>query len=252
VLNIKDGAENFFPHQDGLNSVVAVTDADGERVASYNYEAFGTIKDATGVLDNNITYTGRWIEPETGDYFYRARYYDSGIGRFLKRDPIGFESGDYNFYRYVGNNPNSWIDPYGFDVIGPVFNRTPKKKEFKLDPYSKKHTHRNLNNRCPKNIPEKCEANNKYYDQKGNEWKKDNPISSAIFHGGLFGFKTFRGIRKLSGSQCTYTKDGVLVDNGPYMGTFDYGEAPSDEHWDFDVETHNENPHYEPNLTEQY
>jgi RHS repeat-associated protein len=113
VLNIKDGTENLFPHQDGLNSVVAVTDADGERVASYNYEAFGTIKDATGALGNPITYTGRWIEPETGDYFYRARYYDAGIGRFLKRDPIGFGSREYNYYRYVNNESVNVIDSYG-------------------------------------------------------------------------------------------------------------------------------------------
>jgi RHS repeat-associated protein len=93
--------------------VVAVTDADGERVGSYNYTAFGTIKDATGALGNPITYTGRWLEPETGDYFYRARYYDAGIGRFLKRDPIGFGSKDYNFYRYVQNKPEVLFDPSG-------------------------------------------------------------------------------------------------------------------------------------------
>jgi RHS repeat-associated protein len=126
VLNIKDGTENLFLHQDGLNSVVAVTDADGERVASYNYEAFGTIKDATGALDNPITYTGRWFEPETGDYFYRARYYDSGVGRFLKRDPIGFKSNDYNFYRYVLNNPMNKIDPYGLDVYLKTGNKNAK------------------------------------------------------------------------------------------------------------------------------
>jgi RHS repeat-associated protein len=119
VLNIKDGAENIFPHQDGLNSVVAVTDASGERIASYNYEAFGTIKDATGALGNPITYTGRWIEPETGDYFYRARYYDAGIGRFLKRDPIGFESGDLNLYRYVRNRPTKYVDPFGLEGMAP-------------------------------------------------------------------------------------------------------------------------------------
>jgi RHS repeat-associated protein len=116
VINIKDVSKTYYPHQDGLNSVVAVTDADGERVASYNYEAFGTIKDATGALGNPITYTGRWIEPETGDYFYRARYYDSNVGRFLKRDPIGFESKDYNFYRYVFNNVQMLYDPLGFSI----------------------------------------------------------------------------------------------------------------------------------------
>jgi RHS repeat-associated protein len=95
--------------------VVAVTDADGERVGSYNYTAFGTIKDATGALDNNITYTGRWLEPETGLYYYRARYYDSGVGRFLKRDSIGFWAKDLNFYRYANNNSINYYDPIGLD-----------------------------------------------------------------------------------------------------------------------------------------
>jgi RHS repeat-associated protein len=112
--------------------VVAVTDADGERVASYNYEAFGTIKDATGALDNNITYTGRWLEPETGDYFYRARYYDSGVGRFLKRDPIGFESKDYNFYRYVRNDSIMYFDPLGYDCT----NIKGEWGDFNLDDFS--------------------------------------------------------------------------------------------------------------------
>jgi RHS repeat-associated protein len=123
VINIKSASKTCYPHQDGLNSVVAVTDADGERVGSYNYTAFGTIKDATGALDNNITYTGRWLEPETGDYFYRARYYDAGTGRFLSEDPIGFNSGDYNFYMYVANNPVNFNDPSGL-VCGVIVKRT--------------------------------------------------------------------------------------------------------------------------------
>jgi len=31
----------------------------------------------------------------------------------LSEDPIGFSSGDSNFYRYVGNRPLIYIDPYG-------------------------------------------------------------------------------------------------------------------------------------------
>lgn len=34
-------------------------------------------------------------------------------GRFLSEDPIGFMSGDTNFYRYVGNNPIRDRDPSG-------------------------------------------------------------------------------------------------------------------------------------------
>jgi len=50
--------------------------------------------------------------PETTLYYYRARYYDPGTGRFLNEDPITF-GGGINFYRYGGNNPLSGIDPLG-------------------------------------------------------------------------------------------------------------------------------------------
>jgi uncharacterized protein RhaS with RHS repeats len=48
-------------------------------------------------------------------YYYRARFYDPMIGRFLSEDPIGFSSGDVNLYRYVANNPINLIDPLGLE-----------------------------------------------------------------------------------------------------------------------------------------
>jgi RHS repeat-associated protein len=45
--------------------------------------------------------------------YYRARYYDPKIGRFISEDPIGFLGG-VNFYSYVGGNPISLIDPLGW------------------------------------------------------------------------------------------------------------------------------------------
>lgn len=44
--------------------------------------------------------------------YYRARYYDPQIGRFISEDPIQFRGG-VNFYAYVGNRPTSLQDPYG-------------------------------------------------------------------------------------------------------------------------------------------
>jgi len=49
-----------------------------------------------------------------GLYYYRARYYDSEVGRFLSEDPIGFQAG-VNFYAYVNNNPLRFNDPSGLD-----------------------------------------------------------------------------------------------------------------------------------------
>jgi len=43
------------------------------------------------------------------------RWYDPASGRFLQRDPIGILDG-LNVYRYVGNNPLTWIDPLGLGM----------------------------------------------------------------------------------------------------------------------------------------
>jgi len=51
-------------------------------------------------------------------YYYRARYYDPTTQRFLSKDPIEFESGDFNFYRYVGNDCVNFVDPSGLNGIG--------------------------------------------------------------------------------------------------------------------------------------
>lgn len=43
--------------------------------------------------------------------------YDPLIGRFYQEDPIGFDSGDPNLHRYVGNNPTNFTDPSGLDKL---------------------------------------------------------------------------------------------------------------------------------------
>jgi len=53
-------------------------------------------------------------ENASGIPHYRARYYDPGLGRFISRDPIEIDSGDFNFYRYVENQPGFYVDPSGY------------------------------------------------------------------------------------------------------------------------------------------
>ena len=64
-------------------------------------------------------FTGREYDSEIGLYFYRARYYDPAIGRFIQEDPIGFQGGDTNLYAYVRNNPVKYRDPLGLEFITP-------------------------------------------------------------------------------------------------------------------------------------
>lgn len=72
---------------------------DGELLALYTY----------GVgIDEVLT-----IERSGNIYYYRARYYSHNLGRFLSQDPLGFEAGDYNLYRYAFNSPLNFTDPTG-------------------------------------------------------------------------------------------------------------------------------------------
>jgi RHS repeat-associated protein len=64
-----------------------------------------------------VKYTVRELDTETGDYYYRARYYDANVGRFIGEDPLGFEAGDANLSRYVGNSPTNFVDPSGLQVL---------------------------------------------------------------------------------------------------------------------------------------
>ncbi len=63
-------------------------------------------------------FTGReWAPANFGFYEYRARAYHPGLGRFMSEDPKGFDAGDYNLFRYCGNDPEDRVDPMGLNAI---------------------------------------------------------------------------------------------------------------------------------------
>jgi RHS repeat-associated protein len=72
------------------------------------------------LLPQPFKYAGQYgiLQEPNGLYYMRARYYDAAVGRFISEDPIGFDSGEVNLYAYVGNNPISFIDPFGLEASG--------------------------------------------------------------------------------------------------------------------------------------
>ena len=76
------------------------------------YDSFGNIVTETDAANGDrFKFAGMEYDPTTGQYYDRARIYGSLTGRFLKQDPEGYEAGDANLYRYVGNAPTSFTDP---------------------------------------------------------------------------------------------------------------------------------------------
>jgi RHS repeat-associated protein len=99
---------------DRQGSVVGLTDRGGSLVDQYQYDGFGgIISESDPSWGDRYTYTGREYDAATGLYYNRARYYDAATGRFLSQDPLGFDAGDNNWYRYVGNDPLNATDPTG-------------------------------------------------------------------------------------------------------------------------------------------
>ncbi|MDI1257915.1 RHS repeat-associated core domain-containing protein [Aquabacterium sp.] len=107
----QSSAGNKYYHADGLGSPTLLTDVAGNVQAYKRFDPWGKVIGTGGAMPT-YGYTGREPDLSTGYMYYRARYYDPTLGRFLGRDPIGLEGG-LNVYAYVDNNPVNFTDPSG-------------------------------------------------------------------------------------------------------------------------------------------
>ncbi len=109
-LSLKTNGVTKYFLTDHLGSTVALTNSSGVATEQTSYDSFGN---ATTNLSTRYQYTGREYDSFSGFHYYRARWYDANLGRFVSEDPIGFESGDVNLYGYVKNNSANRSDPLG-------------------------------------------------------------------------------------------------------------------------------------------
>ncbi|HAB39972.1 MAG TPA: hypothetical protein DCE52_18565 [Rhodobacteraceae bacterium] len=118
-----------YYHVDQLGSPKYATDDTGALKWKEQYKPFGerrlkeadSVNPQTGMANDNgwadkIWYTGKEEELGMDINYFGARWYDPQLGRFLARDPVGFQNGNvhsFNRYTYVNNNPYKYIDPDG-------------------------------------------------------------------------------------------------------------------------------------------
>ncbi len=105
---------------DGLGSTRLLTDAQGQVLNSYGYEAFGETTSQSGTTSNKYQYAGEQFDSTLGDYYLRQRFYDTSSGRFGRMDTYegNLQNLDnLNKYVYAENNPIKYSDPTGYFSI---------------------------------------------------------------------------------------------------------------------------------------
>jgi RHS repeat-associated protein len=105
---------------DHLGSIVRTTDSLGNPTLTRQYDPWGN--PIQGATTSGYAFTGREWDAETSVYYYRARYYEPRVGRFLSEDPIG--SARVSRYTYSSNTPAMGRDPSGLDTIITVGTET--------------------------------------------------------------------------------------------------------------------------------
>lgn len=126
VENVTTG---YLYFQDSLGKTSHVTDAAGNLLESYTYDAFGTptfynatsdhTQSAPGLHIKHLFQGQLWTQ-ETGLNDYRNRVELPAMGVFLQPDPIGFKGDAANVYRFCNNNAVNRTDPMG---LGGQSNR---------------------------------------------------------------------------------------------------------------------------------
>jgi len=113
---------------DKLGSVRDIVgSASGGELDHIVYDSFGNILTETNASNGDrFKFAGMEYDPTTGQYYDRARDYDSTTGRFMSLDPKGFAAGDVDLYRYVHNGPTDGTDPTGLEQANqPQGNQEP-------------------------------------------------------------------------------------------------------------------------------
>jgi RHS repeat-associated protein len=109
------GANTYYYLPDGLGSTMAMVDGGGTVVKTYGYDVYGKVTSSSGSVANEFDFAGQQTDP-TGLQYLRARYYDTGTGSFLSRDPLSSGPGwSGHPFGYAGAAPANFSDPSGLD-----------------------------------------------------------------------------------------------------------------------------------------
>jgi RHS repeat-associated protein len=114
----RDDAMVNYVSFDASGAATDVSDGDGNVASHFRYSPFGEqMPAAEGAYEAYCFLSEHGITEIAGLQSIRARFFDSGLGRFTQRDPIGLASGEFNLYAYGYNSPANYVDINGLESL---------------------------------------------------------------------------------------------------------------------------------------
>jgi RHS repeat-associated protein len=110
--SVERGGQLYYYLRDYDGNIAGLMNSAGTLVNLYRYGPFGATEVAQEAVSQPYRFAGREYDAETGLYFFRARYYDPALHRFISPDPTG-AMGGRNAYTFLSNNPTYGRDPSG-------------------------------------------------------------------------------------------------------------------------------------------
>jgi RHS repeat-associated protein len=116
LLSRSSGSSTVYYAFDERGNTAQRLDGSGNVLTSHVADAYGAVASTVSVNDPYAGFGaqhGYYTDTETNLVLCTFRYYDPALGRWLTRDPIGYEGG-LNLYAYCTGNPIGLVDPLGF------------------------------------------------------------------------------------------------------------------------------------------
>lgn len=105
-----NGNVQYFVSDD-QGSTRALFGASGSLDATFSYDAYGNLTSSSGTASTPLLYDGQYLDPTSGFYYLRARWYDPATASFTSVDPLVSQT--EQAYAYAGDDPVNGGDPSG-------------------------------------------------------------------------------------------------------------------------------------------
>jgi len=120
LLSATRNGVTYYPCYDANGNITDYVDQNGIVMAHREYDAYGNTVASSGPMvdDFSFWFSSKYLDDETGLYYFGYRHYQPEMGRWGNRDRIT-EKGGLNLYGFVRNNSVIWSDFIGLSLTCP-------------------------------------------------------------------------------------------------------------------------------------